>query len=282
MNLSTAARFFDKTVCTDAYNPTTTFLGQLDLYDDSKRDGTTVERRILSTGPDIVIPTRRTLTIEGVTWIVGQKNIDSFQGKTIRNKYVIHQTSTLGMARTPKQLLSSGGLPLYASAVWLKDIKDVEASSKIYSFMNTYFAVGENVVVGDILTLGTDNYRLRNVYTSAAGVQIGEASTMPKDAIQSINYTSKNGQAYNAASDSYGAGVSTVFNTLWERFQDAYSYESAASPKYTPGDIVMVVAKSDVATPRVGDTLLAQGVTWTLVSFQDDNRNCWEMQVRRG
>jgi hypothetical protein len=48
MRLSTAARFFDRTLFKDAFVPTTTFRGQFDLYDDSKRDGVTVARRVLS------------------------------------------------------------------------------------------------------------------------------------------------------------------------------------------------------------------------------------------
>lgn len=280
MNLTQAAKYFDKTVCVDAYG-IISFLGQLDLYDDSKRDGITVERRILSVAPTINLPARRTLLIEGETWIVGGKNVDSFQGSPIRIKYVIHKASTLGSIKTPKQKLTTGGTPVYSAAVWLKDSKDVVSSSKLFSFMNTFFALGENVVAGDILTLGVDSYRIRNVYESAAGIQIGEASTMPKDTLQAISYLAFGAQAYNAAADSYGTASPVVCNVLWERFQDSYNYESAAAPTYVPGDILMVIEKSNVLSPRAGDQITYQGVTWLVISFQDDNRTCWEVQVRR-
>ena len=281
MDLHQAASYFDNTVCADAYNNANKFLGQLDLYDDSKRDGVTVERRILSVAPSVTVPARRAVRIEGDVWIVGQKNIDSFQGSTIRHKYVLHQALTSGTLRTPKQKLTTGGVPLYSAVVWIKDSKDVESSSRLFSFMNAYFAAGETVVAGDILTLGADNYRIRNVYESAAGLQVGEASTMPRDTLQSVSYSAYAAQTYNATLDTYDTVVPTVFNVLWERFQDSYHYESVAAPKYEPGDILMVIEKSQVATPQAGDTLVSQGVTWRVVSFQDDMRACWEMQVRR-
>lgn len=176
MNLHNAAKRFDKTVCADAYNPANTFLGQLDLFDDSKRDGATVDRRILSVASDVVIPSRRTLTVEGSTWMVGQKNIDSFRGSPIRHKYILHECEQIGLLRTPKQFLAAGGLAVYASTLWVKDNKEGDTSSGLYTFVNAYFAKGEPVDVGLLLTLGTETYRIRNVYPSAAGLQVGEAN----------------------------------------------------------------------------------------------------------
>jgi hypothetical protein len=281
MRLMQAAKFFDKTVCKDAYG-LGTFLGQLDLYDDSKRDGLTVERRILSTAPDVVLPARRTIQIEGESWIIGFKNVDTFQGAAIRHKYVIHRAATLGTIQTPKQKLTTGGVSLYSSAVWLKDAKEVATSSRLYSFMNTFFALSETVVPGDILTLGADSYRIRNVYESAAGVKIGEANIMPSNTKTTASYKALSAQVYNAATDSYGVIIPTTIDILWERFQDSYVYESQAAPTYEVGDMLIVVQKSIIASPRAADEVTIQGELWKVVSFQDDNRNCWEMQVRRG
>ncbi|MDI1362515.1 hypothetical protein [Methylotenera sp.] len=227
------------------------------------------------------MPPRSVVTIEGLTWIVGQKNTDSFQGSAIRNKYVIHQAQALGKLQTVKQLLTTGGVDLYSSAIWVKDSKEVESSSKLYSFMDTFFALGEDVFAGQVLTLGADKYRIRNVYLGGSGIQIGEASVMPRLNITSITYMSTSGLAYNAASDSFGTITPTVFNGLWERFQDSYNYETASAPKYVTGDLLLVVEKSSVATPKSGDTLTMFGFSWIVISFQDDLNLCWELQVRR-
>lgn len=281
MNLHQAAKFFDKLVCADAYNPDNTFVGQLDLYDDSKRDGVTVERRVLSVAPDVVMPERGVISFEGTYWIVGQKNIDSFMGKAIRHKYIIHNASGLGQLQTVKQLLTTGGVLAYAAAIWVKDNKEVETSSKMYSFMNTFFANDEPVEVGKVLTLGPHRYRIKNVYPAASGVQVGEASIMPPANTVSVNYSATAGQAYDPATDSYGAPVPATFNALWERFQDSYNYESASAPKFVNGDLLLVVEKSNVATPKSGDSLTLLGSVWTVISFQDDLNLCWELQVRR-
>lgn len=282
MDLSLAAGFFDTTQCVDAYNTRTKFLGQLDLYDDSKRDGVTVERRILSVAPGTVIPARRTIMIEGEAWIVGARNVDTFQGSAVRHKYVIHQATNLGNLSTALQALTSGGLPVYAAAVWLKDSKDVETSSKIQNYMNTYYAVGEPANVGSILKLGNKSYRLRNVYDSAAGVQVGEASEMPRNTLQAVSYTPKASNVYDPVNDAYTSGLTVVTNALWERFQDNYNYESASAPKYEIGDVLITLSKAVIASPLVADKVTLLGVTWSVVAYQTDSvGTCWEMQVRR-
>lgn len=276
MNLHNAAKRFDKTVCADAYNLESTFLGQLDLFDDSKRDGATVDRRILSVAADVVIPSRRTITVEGSTWLVGQKNTDSFRGSPIRHKYILHECEQIGLLRTPKQFLTVGGLSLYASTLWVKDNKEADTSSGLYSFVNAYFAKGEAVEVGQLLTLGTETYRIRNVYSSAAGLQIAEANTLSKPSIITITYTAKT-DIYNAATDTY-TSVVTTFNTIFERFQDSYMFESEAAPKYQEGDKLLTVEKSNV-TAGASDKVLINGQNWIVVSVQDAG-DCWELQVR--
>jgi len=280
MNLRDASRFFDKALCADAYNPSSTFYGQLDLYDDSKRDGVTVERRILSVSADVIIPLRRTIVIEGIVWLVGDRNIDTFMGNVIRNKYVIHQVQDLGMLRTPKQMLSTGGLSTYTSVVWVKDSKEIETSSRLYSFMNAYFATGEPVTAGQILTLGIDNYRMRNVFKSAAGVVIGECSLIPSGSVELGDYTSTAGRVYNATTDTYSS-LPTVVSSLFERFQDSYIFESAAAPKYVNGDMLAIVQQSEVPSPQVGDSLVRTSGNWKVISFSDDLKGSWELQVRR-
>jgi hypothetical protein len=137
MNLHRIANRFDKVVCSDAYNPATTFLAQLDLYDDSKRDGVTVDRRVLSCSPDVTIPARKTILAEGKYWIVGQVNIDSFRGRPIRHRYIMHECEFLGAVHALGGMLDLvPGTPTYVAAVWVKDIKEADTSSKFYSFMN--------------------------------------------------------------------------------------------------------------------------------------------------
>lgn len=280
MNLHSVSTRFDKTVCTDAYNPTTMFLGQLDIFDDSKRDGVTVDRRILSCSPDVVIPARRTILIDGKAWLIGQNNPDSFRGRPIRSRYILHACEYLGILQTAKELLSSGGLPLYAATVWIKDSKEMETSSKLYSFFNAYFAKGEPVEAGMFLTLGSVSYRIRNVFESAAGVTVGEASVLPNGSFQTALYKGTAGQTYDAINDNYTTSADVTIDGIYERFGDSYEYESQAAEKYQIGDRLFTIEVSSVANPKVGDNLTLLGGPWRVVSVQASG-NCWELQVRR-
>ena len=71
MRLADAASYFDRVVCADAFTPFEEFKGQFDLFDDSKRDGVTVDRRVLSCSSAVTVPTRRVVLAMGEYWIVG-------------------------------------------------------------------------------------------------------------------------------------------------------------------------------------------------------------------
>ena len=62
MKLNKVASYFDTVVAADQYHLPTRIKGQLDLFDESKRDGVTVLRRTFSCASGTRIPTRRTLT----------------------------------------------------------------------------------------------------------------------------------------------------------------------------------------------------------------------------
>lgn len=277
MRLSAAAQYFDKVVCYDTFNPASYIMGQLDLFDDSRRDGPTVVRRILSTAPGIAIPARRTLTIDDEQWIVGMKETDSFRGSPIRDKHVLHRAQGPCTLASIAQALTTGGATSYASRMWVKDMKELATSSKLESFYNIYLSTYDTVPTESLIILGGKAHFIRNTLTSAAGFQIAEGDEVDAAAIVSGTFTPR---TFSPATDGYTDGTPITLNVLRLRFQDGYAYAAESSIKFVDGDIRAFIAKSLTPTPKVSDTLTLPDGPWRVISSTDQGTS-YSLHLRR-
>lgn len=279
MRLSAAARYFDKTICSDAFSPSTTFRGQLDLFDDSKRDGATVVRRILSVDPTIAIPARRVITIGTEQWIVGASQADDFAGSPIRAKYVIHRAHGAAVIKTMAQTLGTGGsLSTYGSKLWIKDMKELEVSSGLFGFYNLYLPTPDAVAPGSVVSLLNRLHLVRSVYLSAAGLNVAEADELGLTALTVGTYTP---MTYSAASDGRTPGGGVALNVVRLRYQDLYAYQNEAETKYAEGDLRVFIRKADVATAKVNDQFTVGGETYEILSVaNEDGGACWGLHLR--
>lgn len=281
MHLKDAAAFFDRMVCADAYDASRTFKGQLNLFDDSMRDGTTVVRRVLSVADTVVLPARRAVTIHGEVWLLGAVHNDSFEGAIVRAKYVAHRADGLAAAKTADQALRTlAGSTLYAGRLWVKDLKEQETSSKLSSFMNIYVAPTEVVVAGTFLQLVGRWHFVRNVFTGASGFNICEADELPSDALTTAVYSTKTGQVYNPVNDAVAAGSTPTVPLLYHRWQDDYLYRRMSALPFDDGDIVAHLSKTSIATAVVGDTFVLNGTTYRVLSVRDDGAGAWHLHGR--
>jgi len=282
VRFSAAASFFDKVVCTDAYTPTDpTFKAQLDLFDDSKRDGATVVRRVLSVSASVTIPARRAVAAVGETWIVaGHGHPDAFRGETVRVKYVVQQADGLASVQTAEQLLSTGGTSAYVGRVWTKDLKELEVSSKMYGFFTLFLAPTETVSPGQFLTLGGRIYVVRNVYMSAAGLLAAESEELGTDALQAgVSYYAR-GAGYSPVTDDVTESAAVVLNLVRMRYQVDYAYPTESAPKYLEGDLRALIRKAAVATARADDQVALSEGRWRVVAAEDEHP-CWGLHLRR-
>lgn len=276
MKLSIAARFFDKVLCQDVFAPTTEFYGQLDLYDDSKRDGATVVRRVLAVAPGTIIPARRVLTIQGEQWIVGAHQADSFLGALIRDKHVLQRANGLASIQSVAQVLSTGGVSSYAGKLWVKDLKEVEMSSLLAGFFNLYLPSYETVSVGNVISVAGRLHMVRNYFLSAAGFLVAESSELPVAAVIAGSYV---GTTYTPATDVRGEGAPVAANVLKIRYQDDYGYATEAETKFVEGDAKAYVRKAVVATAKQGDRVVLSGASWQVVSVTDEG-DCHGLHIR--
>jgi hypothetical protein len=225
MRLADASRFFDRTVCADAYAPARTFLAQLDLFDDSKRDGGTVARRVLSVAPDVALPARGVFTAHGDTYILGAGHPDSFNGAVVRKKYVSHRADGLATIMTLDQAIRSlaGGSSAYGARLWVKDQKEIQESSRLNAFFAMYFAPIETVPIGSVVALAGRWHLVRQSFVSAAGFLMCEADELPLTALSSIVYTDRTA-VYDAANDALTTSQTPTIPALWHRFQAGFDY----------------------------------------------------------
>jgi hypothetical protein len=278
MRLSAAARFFDRTLFKDAFVPTTTFRGQFDLYDDSKRDGITVARRVLSVAPDVAIPARRVVVAEGENWIVGAVQLDHYNGAPVRAKYVIQRANGAATIRTVAQALSAGGTATYASRLWVKDVKEVDVSSLLNPFYNVYLPSPEALVVGQLIELSGRQHLVRGFYPSAAGLLVAEAAELPLSAIAVGTYKA---MTLDVVADDRTLSSSTALNLLKLRFQDLFAYREQAQPTFREGDVRALIRKADVPTAKVNDLLNFGGEDWEILTVSDEDAGlCWGLHLR--
>lgn len=262
MKLANAATYFNKTPCSDAYTGTLLFHGQLDVYDDSKRDGLTAQRRMLEVAPGTAIPPRRTVEFAGQRWLIGVQELDQFRGRTIREKYVLHQAEGLAEVRTLRQRLEgSAGTDAYAARLWVKAEKETEISSRSFNHLNLYFSRAEPVEAGQIVGLGGRDYFIRDVYPGAAGHLVAESEELELGAEETG--TAVGGLAWDPIRQEY-AGDPVPVKVIRLRWQTSFEYFSQATKDFERGDMqAATLSAADTGT----EIILADG-KWRVQAVQ--------------
>lgn len=276
MRLATAARHFDRTLCQDTFLPSTQFYGQFDVFDDSKRDGATVVRRVLSLSPSVAIPPRRVVTVLDEQWIIGEHQDDHYRGAFLRRKYIVQRASAASIQSIAQALGTAGTVLTYASKLWVKDLKEAEVSSKLLGFFNIYLPSGETLAIGNLITVAGRVHIVRNTFLSAAGFLVAEADELELTALTVGSYVP---QTYTPATDERAAGAPVALNVLRLRWQDQYAYANQAEPKYEEGDFRAIIRKADVAAAKTNDLLTLGGEPFEILAVSNEG-DCWGLHLR--
>ena len=280
MKLHSAATYFDRMECVDAYTLDSLFNGQFDLFDDSKRDGSTVTRRIMATKAGPTLPDRGVISVGEEVYILGKNHKDWFDREVIREKFVIFPVVELVTFGTEEQALLDSGSTAYGGRVWVKNLKEAESTSEKFPVYNIYLSITESVNVNQLVFVENRWHRVLSVFESAAGFLTLESAELDAGAVTSVTLTPRTGQtAYNPATDSYTAGTPVVLAALVERPQTFYDYESEAAPKSEPGDIKATFLKSEITTVTVGSRFPLNGKTYEIISAVLDG-TAWHTHAR--
>lgn len=304
MRLASAAGHFDRQVLTDAYGPIipagtwrldtaeftldysqatldgfigapTFIVGQLDLYDDGKRDSVAVGRRILSVAPNMPMVVRSALRLGDYVFIVGSGNPDYFRQEVIRRKYILQTATGLASVRSFGQYLSlAPGLSAYTATEWIKTAREVSQSSELFDEMNGIFALTELLPDVGIVEVSGLTYLMRESHVTPAGFQAASLEEIKAPARESGSFISR---VYDPVLDAW-TGTTTPVGFLRLRWQSHFKYLSRRTLRYEAGDDVLVCLKT-AATPVAGDRITLPDGVWQVLTVQPEN-DCWSIHVR--
>ena len=262
VDFTAVTAYFDRTPCLDAYTSVTAFMGQLGLYDDSKRDSETIQRRVLSTAAGAAVPARRAVLAGGQVYMLGRGIPDEFMGSTSRVGHIAHQAEGLASIQSLSQAcLSTGGLSAYAARSWIKDSAFSQQSSVLEPRYHVHFCDTEAVAENMVVTLGSAMHIVRAVNHGAAGMLVTTCDELRGAVRETASITVG---TYSAATETV-TGVAVGAPVLRLRWQSLFSYGGGHAPPFEAGDIQVVVAKSSL-TMASGATLVLSDGTWRVVS----------------
>lgn len=275
MSLKDAARVFETNVFTDTYG-SATFKGQILPYPDSVRSGAPTRRRILEVAPEVVIPTRRTVTCNGVHYIVSFGSNDLFNNQVIRVKYPILPVDTSYNIRSIGEVLANSGgtsgymAPSYIRRVVLEDNSAFDGGYEIY--LSTYNTVPR----GHIVVGGGRYFKAREASrTDDIGFAVFEATELITP-VSTMTFQAQGG-TYNPTNDTYNppAAISNVSVFIEHSILD-FEHEQMGYVKIEEGDKAISFLKSQVSAVKVGDRI----GNYQIMGL-DDRSTYWTTHARR-
>lgn len=262
MKLSSVANAFNQMECLDAYTGELAFYGQLGLYDDTKRDSETAERRVISASPSITIPARRVIEAGGTRFIMGKGNPDTFLGNVIRVGYVVHEATHLASIQTLSQLCANTeGTSAWAGRAWVKNLGYSEQDSNLNSFHHLHFSTSETIAEGNVITFDGAKYIVRTTNKGAAGTLTAYSDVMPEPVVEMASFGLG---SYDPITDTHSS-TPTSARVVRVRWQSLFDYRNEKAPSFGPGDLQIAVLKSVIATP-VGERVTLSDGTWMIAS----------------
>lgn len=292
MKLSKAAHFFDKTTFKDGYSGATLFKGRLLPFEDSTRDSTSVDRRLLSVTETAGIPEHRILDASGTRYIVGDGTDDLHGNEVLRRKYVLHTASELAIVRNFPELLglAVGTKAYWGARMWVKGNREQDESSGIYDGYQLFFAQNEPVRNAEwgsgsffdgyednlLIQMGDRWHIIRTSFQSMGGFQVVVADELPEPVLTQVHLKSR---VYQPKAGTYAETTVSVaaINIRW---QSSFAYRTKQSIPYEPGDAQVVIAKGSL-TPKAGDIVTVVERTFKVVSVFDQlAEGCWRLHLR--
>lgn len=259
-SLFDVASHFDDVACVDSYTGAALFNAQFSSFIESSPDGSTTQKRTLSLAPALSIPTRRCISYQGETWIVGSGNVDMIYNTPTRRAYWMKKSYGLFTRFTPLQTLNgSAGTASHACLNYLKDTVNGVSDSQYDSQWEIFVAQNETVNKGDYLKQGSTYYRVRVSYVDGSGFLLAVCDQLDSNCFVTVTKTSTG--AYNPVTDTYTSSATSVSALIMEPYK-LYSYFTEADPRFTAGDKTLLTAAALV----VGATVTINSESWKVQS----------------
>lgn len=259
MTLADVSGFFDRTPALDPATGEVLFYGQVDPYDDSKRDAGGAYRRILSVQPNTQLPASRAVQVFGVTWLLGRQQIDGLD-ELHRAKYVMQMTAGLhSISRLTGYLRGTPAGAAHVGIEWVKEGKELEASSGLVSQYDAFLAPGTDVQVHDVISRGTAAYLALSVYEQPAGFL--SATVIRLDYPLAVAAVST--RVYDPVAGMYTGGTVVNVPALRVRWQSLFAYAGQLAHRYQEGDDTIVLPAGTTLT--TSSTISLAGQKWIVL-----------------
>lgn len=260
MNLAAVSSYFDRTPVYDPDTGALLFYGQVDPFDDSRRESATGYRRILSVADSVTIPTARVVKIHNSIWVVGTSEEDGWL-EVHRRKFVLHPASYRFKLSTLPNFLA-GVIANYAwcGVEWYKDGKEESTSSRSIPKYTAYFSSTFVLQEYDIIWLDSGCYLVETPHQSTAGFTAATCSKLEFVPASATVAT----RTYDPAQGKYVSSTTATKSCLRVRWQDLFLYGSQASAHYQEGDCSLVLPSNTAIATK--DVVTLSGITWNVIS----------------
>jgi len=276
MRLHLAAQHFNRMPCNDGYTGAFLYNGQIQLFDDSKRDSESSERRIIELAPELSPPARKVIEAHGVRYILGHSFDDSALGRVIRRKFVAHEATILSTLYTLQQFCeNAAGTQVWSAKAWVKDAKEIDESSDMVGVNHIHLSTSETGAPTNIILFDGGYHIVRKATKGVSGTLVLTCDEIPVPAVETG--TLKKG-TYDPINETMTTTTTSV-RTLRLRWQSLFEYRDAVAPTFAPEDMQAVIAKS-VTTPVVGATLVLSDGEYQIDSILD-KPGVWVCKVAR-
>jgi hypothetical protein len=174
----------------------------------------------------------------GEYWLVGESNVEGFQGSQVRKAYWMKKVTDTGVILTAAEACNAAaGTPVMVQKEYLKDTVNSASDAQYYPFWDVAVAPSEGAVKGDYLRIGSKLYRFRSVFRDLSGLDIGGADELG----YVVTVTLADTGTYDPVTETYIAGTSTLPGIVIEPSK-LFTLKTDLDPKVHSGDLTLVTA----------------------------------------
>jgi hypothetical protein len=261
MTLADAAAYFDRTPVLNPDNDSFLFNGQLEPYDDSRRDAGAAYRRILSVAPGTAVP--ETVKTLGQVWLVGKSESDALED-VLRDKYVLQPVTTkVSVSRLNDFLAGTATSSVWLSIEWLKDAKELEVSSNTVPIYNVIAPPSADLREHDVLWYAGRALLAQKPRHHPSGYVEVEAVELDQVSPAAATLTAR---TFDPVASAYTTSGTASAQCLRIRWQSLYLYESQASARYREGDATLALPTGTAI--KADDRITLAGADWKVIAVQ--------------
>jgi len=263
LKLSQASAYFDRTPVLDAYKGSVVCMGQVDPYDESKRDAGAAYRRVLSVAPGTTIPTHGALRIFDTVWLAGRRERDGL-AELHRDKYVLQPADgQFGFSTLTQYLAGTTRAQAYVAAEPVKTGKESESSSDVIAFYNLYMAPSVAVAKHEVLWVADQAFLALSVQVLPSGLKTAYSLKLDHSPVDAVLRT----RVFDPVQGRHTLGASVNTRAARIRWQNLFEYEGQMEERYQEGDDTFALPAGSVVD--TSSTVQAYGRTWRVLSVDD-------------